>query len=142
MADEPKVPASPAPVAPAKPAAPPKPAGEPHAPKAAAPTGPPDPPPPADLAVPPFIVELQAEVPGSVAQLSYYLGDWTIIVPVDRLTEAARHLRDGASGRFDYLSDLTAVDWPPRTEGRFDVVYCLYSTTHRHRVRLKVRVGE
>jgi NADH:ubiquinone oxidoreductase subunit C len=28
---------------------------------------------------------------------------------------------------FDFCSDVTATDWPPRAE-RFDVVYCLYST--------------
>jgi len=82
-------------------------------------------------------------VPGGVAALSLYLGDWTIIVPVAQLSAVVRHLRDAADARFDYLSDLTATDWPPRTtEGRFDVVYMLYSTRLRHRVRLKVKVGE
>ena len=32
--------------------------------------------------LPPFIASLQAAIPGSVSQVSYYLGDWTIIVPV------------------------------------------------------------
>jgi NADH-quinone oxidoreductase subunit C len=145
-ASKPAAPANPAapaiPAAPAKPAASAKPAGEAHAAKAAPPSGPPDPPPPADLIVPAYIAALQAALPGGVTQLSYYLGDWTIIVPVDRLSDVVLHLRDAADSRFDYLSDLTAVDWPPRTEGRFDVVYCLYSTVHRHRVRVKVRVGE
>jgi NADH-quinone oxidoreductase subunit C len=111
-------------------------------PKAAPPTGPPDPPPPADVAPPAFIVTLQASVPGSVAHVSYYLGDWTLIVVADRLLDVMRHLRDAPDARFDYLSDLTATDWPPRTEGRFDVVYCLYSTRHRHRVRAKAKVAE
>ena len=116
---------------------------EAHVPKASAPTGPPDPPPPADIAVPPFIASLQAEVPGSVARVSYYLGDWTVIVPASHLVQAAQFLRDNANCAFDYLSDLTATDWPPRTtEGRFDVLYMLYSTRHRHRVRLKVKLGE
>jgi NADH-quinone oxidoreductase subunit C len=114
-----------------------------HAPKAAVPTGPVEPPPPADAAVPGFITLLQNGVPGSVAQLSLYLGDWTVIVPPSHLLQAAQYLRDNAACAFDYLSDLTATDWPPRTtEGRFDVVYMLYSTRHRHRVRLKVKVGE
>jgi NADH-quinone oxidoreductase subunit C len=113
-----------------------------HAPKAAAPTGPVEPAPPADLAVPPFITALQAALPGAVSALSYYLGDWTVIVPAPQILAVAQQLRDSAEGRFDYLSDLTAVDWPPRTAARFDVVYCLYSTRHRHRVRVKVRVSE
>jgi NADH-quinone oxidoreductase subunit C len=52
-------------------------------------------------------------------------------------------LRDAPEARFDYLSDLTATDWPPRsTPGRFDVVYMLYSTRHRHRVRVKIRAAD
>jgi NADH-quinone oxidoreductase subunit C len=114
-----------------------------HAPKAAAPTGPVEPAPPADAAIPAFITSLQDGVKGSVAQLSLYLGDWTVIVPASHLIDAARYLRDSADCAFDYLSDLTATDWPPRVaEGRFDVIYMLYSTRHRHRVRVKVKIAE
>ena len=114
-----------------------------HAPKVAAPTGPVEPAPPADAAVPSFITALQKGVPGAAAQLSLYLGDWTVIVPAAQILDASTFLRDNADCAFDYLSDLTATDWPPRTaEGRFDVIYMLYSTRHRHRVRLKVKVGE
>jgi NADH-quinone oxidoreductase subunit C len=132
-----------APPAAAKPAAPPaaKPAAA-HAPTAAPPSGPTDPPPPADAVVPAFIATLQSAVSGSVAQISLYLGDWTVIVPVAHILEAARHLRDAPDAAFDFCSDVTATDWPPRAEGRFDVVYCLYSTFNRRRVRLKVKVGE
>ena len=115
---------------------------EEHVPKAAAPTGPPDPPPPADKPAPAFIASLSAAVPGSVALVSYWVGDWTIVVPVDHLLAAARHLYAAPDAAFDYCSDLTATDWPARPEGRFDVVYCLYSTRLRHRVRLKVKVAE
>jgi len=151
MADEPEKPAAPPTPAAPKPAAPPaakpaapaaaKPAaaGEAHVPKAAPPTGPPDPLPPADAVVPAFITSLQQAVAGTT--LSLYLGDWTVIVPAAHIVEAATHLRDAPEAAFDYCSDLTATDWPPRAE-RFDVIYCLYSTRHRHRVRLKVKVAE
>ena len=81
-------------------------------------------------------------MPGSVTLISYYLGDWTIVVPVAQILEVGRHLRDAADARFDFCSDVTATDWPPRAEGRFDVIYCLYSTRHRHRVRVKLKVAE
>src|SRR5919197_592216 len=42
---------------------------------------------------------------------------------------------------FDFLTDLTAVDYPARPR-RFDVVYHLYSMTRNHRLRLKATVGE
>ena len=131
---------------PAAKAAPPRPAapaaaGADHAPKAAAPAGPTDPPPPADKIAPSFIASLQAAVPGSVTQISYWVGDWTIIVPAQRILEIARHLREAPDAAFDMCSDVTATDWPTRPE-RFDVIYCLYSTRHKHRVRVKAKVAE
>jgi NADH-quinone oxidoreductase subunit C len=138
-------PAAPKPAAPAAPKpAPPGAKAAPHPPPAPAPpSGPPDPPPPADAAVPAFITSLQSAIPGGVAAVSYYLKDWTVIAPVAQVLEVLTHLRDAPDAAFDYLSDLTATDWPPRkAEGRFDVIYILYSTRHRHRLRVKTKVAE
>src|SRR5262249_815810 len=120
---------------------PPKPPGATHPPAAAPPSGPPDPPPPAAVTVPAFITSLQAAIPGGVRHVSYWVGDWTVIVPVDKLLELATYLCDAPDQAFDMCSDVTATDWPPRPE-RFDVVYCLYSIRHRHRLRVKVRAAE
>jgi len=128
-------------------AATPKPPGGPaapaagHVPKAAPPSGPPDPPPPGDKTAPAFIAGLQQTLPGAVTGVSYWVGDWTIIVVAERIVEVAEHLRRAAGAAFDMCSDVTATDWPPRAE-RFDVIYCLYSTRHRHRVRVKVKVAD
>jgi NADH-quinone oxidoreductase subunit C len=128
---------------PAPPAAKPAAGGAPadHAPKAAAPTGPPDPPPPAGQTPPAFIDALQAALPGAVTPISYWVGDWTIIVAAARLLDVARHLRDGPDAAFGLCSDVTASDWPPRAE-RFDVIYTLYSMRHHRRLRVKTRVAE
>ena len=143
--DEPKTPpaavppgaAKTAPAPAAKPAAA-KPAAA-HAPAPpAAPTGPTDPPPPADAAVPAYVTGLQSALPDAVTQVSFYVGDWTVIVPATRLLEVARHLR---STGFDFCSDVTASDWPLRPQ-RFDVIYCLYSIRDRQRIRVKVRAAE
>jgi NADH/F420H2 dehydrogenase subunit C len=134
VAARPAVPAAPRPAA--KPAA----AAE-HPPKAAPPAGPPDPPPPADKTPPAFIATLEAAMPGAVTAISYWVGDWTIIVPVARILDVARHLRDAPDAAFDVCSDVTATDWPVRAE-RFDLVYCLASTRFAHRIRVKARVGE
>ena len=80
-------------------------------------------------------------MPNAVDQVSYWVGDWTVIVPSDRLLEVGRFLRDNPATAFDYCSDVTATDWPPRAK-RFDVIYCLYSVPLRHRIRIKVRAGE
>src|SRR5436190_17479210 len=117
-----------------------KPAAD-HVPKVAPPSGPPDPPPPADKPVPAFIAAPQAAKPGAVTLVSFWVGDWTIVVAAERTLEIAQYLRDSPDAAFDMCSDLTATDWPPRAE-RFDVVYALYSTRHRHRVRMKVKVGD
>jgi NADH-quinone oxidoreductase subunit C len=142
-APKPAAPAAPKPAAPAaaKPAAPAaaKPAA--HDTKPAPPSGPTDPPPPAGAEIPSFITALQNAVPGAVEQISFYVGDWTVIVPVAKLLEAGRFLHDAPEIAFDFCSDVTASDWPPRPQ-RFDVVYCLFSTRHRKRLRLKVRTAE
>jgi NADH/F420H2 dehydrogenase subunit C len=129
-------PAAPKPAA-AKPAAP----AAAHDMKPAPPAGPTDPPPPAGTAVPSFINALQAAMPGAITQLSFYVGDWTVIVPADTLLDVATFLRDTPATAFNFCSDVTASDWPSRPQ-RFDVIYSLYSTKYRHRVRLKVRAGE
>jgi NADH-quinone oxidoreductase subunit C len=107
----------------------------------APPAGPTDPPPPDDLPVPAFIGSLKTVLPEAVTQLTYWVGDWSIVVALPRLLDVMRHLRDAPDAQFDFCSDLTATDWPPRAE-RFDVIYCLYSIPLRQRVRVKVRVAE
>lgn len=44
-----------------------------------------------------------------------------------------------AEADFDYLVDITAVDYPKR-ESRFDLVYIVYSHSRNQRVRLKAQV--
>jgi NADH-quinone oxidoreductase subunit C len=115
----------------------------PHPPPAPAPpTGPTEPAPPADMAVPVYITTLQAAVADGVSHVSYYVGDWTVVAPLERMTAVLTHLRDAPDAAFDFCSDVTASDWPPRKDARFDLIYCLYSTRLRHRVRVKVRCGE
>ncbi|HEY3382321.1 MAG TPA: NADH-quinone oxidoreductase subunit C [Vicinamibacterales bacterium] len=134
-------PAAPAAATPAVPAA--KPAAAAAAPKAPpVPPGPPDPPPPADVTVPAYIQALQHAMPGAALQLSYWVGDWTVIVDPAQWLGVARHLHDAPGALFDYCSDVTAVDWPTRAGARFDVVCSLYSTALRQRVRVKARIAD
>ena len=81
-----------------------------HPPVAAPPSGPTDPPPPAGVEPPAFVASLQAAIPGSVSQISYFVGDWTIIVPVAHIAAVTRHLRDAPDAAFDFCSDVTASD--------------------------------
>ena len=94
------------------------------------------------MAVPVYITTLQGAVADSVSHVSYYVGDWTIVAPVEVLSAVLTHLRDAPDAAFDFCYVVTASDWPPRKDARFDLIYCLYSTRLRHRVRVKVRCGE
>jgi NADH-quinone oxidoreductase subunit C len=62
-----------------------------------------------------------------------------LVVEREHLGAICRHARDDES--FDYLVDLTAVDWPKR-EKRFDVVLFLYSFKKNERLRIKVHAAE
>lgn len=76
---------------------------------------------------------------GSVTDAAIAHGTPVLCFERDALTDVARALQDEFA--FDLLLDVTAVDWPGRTP-RFEVVWHLYSTQHKRRVRLKTRVGE
>ena len=66
----------------------PKPKAPPEAPKA-----PVDPPPPDDLERPPFLAALQKILPEAVEQISYWVGDWTVIVQPTSLIDVGRFLK-------------------------------------------------
>ena len=63
----------------------------------------------------------------------------SIVVVRDRVLEVCEYLKAGE--KFDYLADLTAVDWLER-QPRFDVILNLYSFTHNQRLRVKAPVNE
>jgi NADH-quinone oxidoreductase subunit C len=93
------------------------------------------------VAIPSFITALQSALPGAVVHVSYWVGDWSLVLEGSRLRDVAHHLRHAPGAEFDGCSDVTATDWPPRLP-RFDLIYCLYSNRLQHRVRLKIRVGD
>jgi NADH-quinone oxidoreductase subunit C len=63
----------------------------------------------------------------------------TIWLKRGSLRAACELLRDDESTRFNFLSDVTCVDWYP-SEPRFEVVYSLLSMPRKERIRLKVRL--
>ena len=85
---------------------------------------------------------LKARFADQVEETHSNQGDDTAYVKRDKLVELLTFLRDDAELAFNLPVDLTVVDWYQKREPRFEVVYHLYSTTKKHRVRLKVRVDE
>jgi NADH-quinone oxidoreductase subunit C len=65
----------------------------------------------------------------------------TLLVPVAHLLATCFALRDTPGLEFVAFSDVTAADFHPTREPRYDVVYHFVSPHRRARVRVKVQVG-
>jgi len=89
----------------------------------------------------PLAVFLQERFPDAVTDAKEAFGELTVSVKAGRIVEICRALRDAPEWNFDFLSDLSSVDYPDAEE-RFEVNYHLFSIGRRHRVRLKARVPE
>ncbi len=82
---------------------------------------------------------------GQVLATTTHAGQVSILIKREAVKDICLYLRDEPSLKMDHLPDLTAVDYsryPGDTGPRFEVVYNLISTMHRHRIRVKARVPE
>ncbi|MFQ5482515.1 MAG: NADH-quinone oxidoreductase subunit C [Nitrospinaceae bacterium] len=71
------------------------------------------------------------------------LGDAVLHVPPDALHGLAEHLKNDPDLDFNYLADITGVDYLEMDrELRFEAVYQLHSLTWKHSVRIRVGLGE
>jgi NADH-quinone oxidoreductase subunit C len=68
-------------------------------------------------------------------------GEATLEIHRDDALEVFRELRDRPEYAFNFLMDVTAVDYLGQSP-RFAVVYHLYSLPQNHRLRVKIRVVE
>ena len=116
---------------------PPAPVAKPAAPKA-----PPPPKPPAVMMATPWesdlARDLQERFGPRVTATSTYLGQNFVVTTPDGAIPVLEYLKLEAD--FDYLVDITAVDWPKRAE-RFDLVYVVYSFARNERVRIKTAIA-
>ncbi len=87
----------------------------------------------------PAIAKLVAWNPAAVEAAKFDRDEISIYVERSLIREACVLLRDDADCPFNYLADVTCVDWFP-SEPRFEVVYHLLSIPKKERVRLKVRL--
>jgi NADH-quinone oxidoreductase subunit C len=79
---------------------------------------------------------LRSRFPEDVLETGAYRDQHWALVPLDRLEEICRYLRDDESTSFDYLVDVTAVHWPDAPQP-MQMVYHLYSHERNDRLRLK-----
>src|SRR5579885_2879076 len=83
--------------------------------------------------------ELKDRFGEQVCETATYLGQNFAVVRPGAVIPVLEYLKLEAD--FDYLVDVTAVDWPARAE-RFDLVYIVYSFARNERVRIKTSIPE
>ncbi len=96
---------------------------------------------PADPLAAATVALLRARHGADLLDVVEWRGETTIVVRPEAIAAVGQTLRDAPELRYDYLADISAVDWPER-EPRFDVVYHLLSLPTHAVLRLKVRVGD
>jgi NADH-quinone oxidoreductase subunit C len=90
----------------------------------------------------PQLDTIREKLGSAVLDAHAFRGDDTILVRSEGLLETFRVLRDDTALAFDFLSDLTAVDYLGKKNPRFEVVYHLLSLGGHRRLRVKVSVPE
>jgi NADH-quinone oxidoreductase subunit C len=80
--------------------------------------------------------QLGAQFGDAISALPATKGERFVPVKGEKIVEVCAYLKTTAGLEFDFCRDITAVDWPARNV--IEVVYHLYSMTHRHGLVLKV----
>ena len=83
--------------------------------------------------------EIKERFGDRISETSTYLGQNFLVAKPEAVIPVLEYLKLEAD--FDYLVDLTAVDWPKRAE-RFDLVYVVYSFARNERVRIKAYIAD
>lgn len=88
----------------------------------------------------PTCVCVRAAFPDVSLQATEFRGQTTLIVPPSHVHSVLRFLRDDPACDYNFLSDVTCVDYlgyPASMPARFAVVYLLLSHQHERRLAVK-----
>ena len=96
---------------------------------------------PTDARDHPLVKKLESEFGDAIGEASEFIGQLSVTVSGERIVAICDFLRTDDGTPFDYLSDLTCVHYPDRTDAPFEMVYNLFSISTNERVRLKVRTS-
>lgn len=88
----------------------------------------------------PAVARLLGWKDSAIQSVKFDRDEMTIFVDRSDIRETCALLRDDPECPFNFLSDVTCVDWYP-SEPRFEVIYHLLSIPNKERVRLKVRLN-
>lgn len=87
-----------------------------------------------------IIERITAQFSSIVIDTHDFRDDQTVTVKRNCGDEFFKFLRDDAALSFNFLMDITAVDYHSKKDERFEVVYHFYSLKHNHRLRIKIPV--
>lgn len=82
---------------------------------------------------------LQQRFGDQILEFASYVGQNFLVARPEAAVPILKFLKEEAE--FDYLVDVTAVDYPQREE-RFDLVYIVYSFDRNERIRVKTRIRD
>ncbi|MFN0159044.1 MAG: NADH-quinone oxidoreductase subunit C [Bacteroidota bacterium] len=88
-----------------------------------------------------ILSRLQQQFAGSVQAHNEFRGDLTVQIKKQDIVPVCQFLKSDPELGFDMVIDLCGVDMY-RPEGRFEIIYNLYSLKNKAYVRLKVLVDE
>jgi NADH-quinone oxidoreductase subunit C len=88
----------------------------------------------------PQLARLLGWRPEVVQAAKFDRNELSIYIRRDTIRDVCFLLRDAPELQFNFLCDVTCVDWYP-SQPRFEVVYHLFSIPTKLRVRLKVQLG-
>jgi NADH-quinone oxidoreductase subunit C len=90
----------------------------------------------------PKLQYIQDKLGDKVLQTLVSSGDEIVILVRQGMRESFRFFKEDPTLEFDFLSDLTAVDYWKKKEPRFEIVYQLLSLKGRRRLRVRIPVPE
>jgi len=96
---------------------------------------------PIDASNHPLVVTLKEKFGEAIVEAVEFIGQLSVRVDKTRIVEVCDFLKRHSESPFNYLSDLTCVHLPDRSEAQFEIVYNLYSIPANERVRLNVAVN-
>lgn len=88
----------------------------------------------------PALAKLLAWRRDAVEKVKWDRNELSIWVDRGSIREACAVLRDDPTTQYNFLADITCVDWFPSSP-RFEVIYHLLSMPRKERVRLKVALS-
>ena len=85
---------------------------------------------------------VQTRLQGKILESHTVRGEEIIFLSRQGMLEIFRILKEDPQLDFNFLMDLTAVDYLGKKTPRFEVVYHMYSLSHNRGLRVKVALGE